>query len=278
MNESLHDALGQMIGSYHRGDHLVLLFDYDGALTEFVPRPWQAMLPPVTRCQLDELAHLPRVTVGVISGRELDELEGMVGLPELYYAGTDGLELQYQGATVTHPLVKHCRKLVLEVGKAIEGVLRDYPAAWLERKRFGLTVHFRQLDQQLVGALQRRIETELGAWGDRVHVVTGAKAIEITPNLGWTKGTAVEFVLERLSPERSQTLFVGDESIDVEALWSVSIRGGISVGVGRPQPAIAQFELRDTGEVLELLHGLHEALRGASAPSDEGSMGHPVEN
>jgi trehalose-phosphatase len=273
MNESLRDALREMIEAYHRGEQLVLLFDYDGALTEFAARPSQAMLPPVTRCQLDELATLPRVTVGVISGRELDELEGLVGLPELYYAGSDGLELDYHGTTVTHPLVQHGRKLVIEVAKAMDRVLRDFPAAWLERKRFGLTVHFRELDPQLVAVLISRIDAELAAWGDRVHVVTGARAIEITPNLGWTKGTAVEFVLERLSPERGQALFVGDESLNVEAIWSVSIRGGISVGVGRPQPAIAQFELRDTGEVLDLLHEIYGALRGEHARRDDGSTG-----
>jgi len=213
------------------------------------------------------------VTVGVISGRELDELEGMVGLPGLYYAGSDGLELDYQGATVTHPLVQHGRRLVVEVNKAMELVLRDFPAVWLERKRFGLTVHFRQLDSDLVAVLQSRIDTELAFWEDRLHVVTGAKAIEIIPNLGWTKGTAVEFVLERLSPERSLALFVGDEASDVEAMWSVSIRGGISVGVGRPQPTIAQFELSDTGAVLALLHELCLALRGGYVPHSGSESG-----
>jgi trehalose-phosphatase len=260
MNDSLYDALEQMVAQYRRGQQLVLLFAYDGALTDLSVRPWQATLPPATRRTLSGLAALPRVTVGVISGRELDELKSLVGLQDIFYAGTDGLELDFHGQTVCHPLVHHSIQLVSRVARALEPHLHDFPTAWLERKQFGLSVHYRRLDPQIVPLLHSRVEQALADWAERLYVVTGAKAVEITPKLGWTKGTAVEFVLEHVGPEPCVVLYAGDEAGDVEALWEVSIHGGITIGVGSPHPTTAQFELRDAEAIRHLLDELCQGL------------------
>jgi len=102
-------------------------------------------------------------------------------------------------------------------------------------------------------------------------VVTGAKVIEITPNLGWTKGTAIEFVLDQLAPEPCLLLFAGDESSDIEALWEVGIHNGITIGVGHPFPTTAQYELSDCLAVKEFLKNLCLALGcpGAASASPE---------
>jgi len=166
MNATLQDAVDHLISSYHHGYQLVLLFDYDGTLVEFRARPVQAKLPSGTRHHLEALSSLPRVTVGVVSGRELGELERMVGLPDLFYAGTDGLELEFHHQTVMHPLVEHSRQLLARVGSALKPVLEQFPGAWLERKRFGLALHYRQLDPRSESALQDRAERELNSWED----------------------------------------------------------------------------------------------------------------
>jgi trehalose-phosphatase len=261
MNDSLNDSLEQMVAQYRRGQQLVLLFAYDGALTDLSVRPWQATLPPATRRTLSGLTALPRVTVGVISGRELDELKSLVGLQDIFYAGTDGLELDFHGQTVCHPLVHHSIQLVSRVARALEPHLHDFPTAWLERKQFGLSVHYRRLDPQIVPLLHSRVEQALADWAERLYVVTGAKAVEITPKLGWTKGTAVEFVLEHVGPEPCVVLYAGDEAGDVNALWEVSIHGGITIGVGSPHhPTTAQFELRDAEAIRHLLDELCQGL------------------
>ena len=267
MNESLEDGLEQMLARYHRGDQLVLLFGYDGALTKLSVRPWQAELSPATRRVLTGLSVLPRVTVGIISGRELGQLKRLVGVSSIFYAATDGLELEFRGKTVTHPLVNHTAPLLGEVAKALEPHIRDFPTAWIERKHFGVTVHYRQLDPRLVPQLHVRIDRELDAWGERLHVVTGAKAVEITPSLGWTKGTAVEFVLQQLGPHPCLVLYAGDEASDVEALWNVSVHSGITIGIGSRQPTVAQFELPDVEAVKELLDHLCHELSVGSPPA-----------
>jgi trehalose-phosphatase len=209
--------------------------------------------------------------LGVLSGRELEELKRMVNVPGLFYAGTDGLELEFQGRLVAHPLVWHSADFVVQVADALEPRVAAFPAAWVERKRFGLTVHYRQLDAELVPELLEAVEQQLEAWQDRLHVVTGAKVVEITPEIGWTKGTSVEFVMKNLGPDPMFVLYAGDEACDVEALWTAGIRGGIAIGVGPAPPTTAQYKLPDVFAVQHLLDEICQALGCLGEPTAAGS-------
>ena len=82
---SFPDVLMPLVAAYHAGEKLLLLFDYDGTLTPIVEHPWQAKLDPGTRELLAEFAAQPSIHVGVLSGRRLDELEQLIGLPQLDY-------------------------------------------------------------------------------------------------------------------------------------------------------------------------------------------------
>lgn len=268
MTDSLQSTLEWAVTQYHHGRPLVLLFDYDGTLADFATSPSQACLPRETEHALQAVADLPRVTAGIISGRELEDLKHMVNLPGLFYAGTSGLECEFEGRTVTHPLVRHCTQMMDQLARSLERRLADYPGAWIEHKRFGLTVHFREVDPKLVGNLDRALEDELGTWGERLHVVTGAKAVEITPNLGWTKGTAVDHLLEWLGRDECIVLYAGDEAADVEALWKVGMHHGIAIGVGQAPSTTAEFKLPDPNAVQHLLEDLGRAL-GAPPVSEE---------
>src|SRR5579884_2335438 len=92
-----------LVAAHHTGEKLVLLFDYDGTLTPFAEFPWLAKLTPRMRDLLAQLAALPRVYLGVVSGRRLDDVMQMVGLPGLYYGGLSGIELNLKGISLIHP-------------------------------------------------------------------------------------------------------------------------------------------------------------------------------
>jgi trehalose-phosphatase len=270
---TLEGDLQRALGQYLSGDWLLLLFDYDGTLVEFADSPDEAVLPAATRVVLTTLAAQPRVRVGIISGRELDQLKRMVGLPGLFYAGSSGLECDLNGEIATHPLAQHSLGMLDGLEAALELHCSSFPGAWLERKRFGLTVHFRELEAAVAPSLLECVENELALWADRLHVVTGAKAVEIIPNLGWTKGTAVDLFLERLGQKPRLLIYAGDEATDLEVLWEVGIHDGITIGVGRPSPTVAQYELPDTQAVECLLERLCEAL-GCGAALETSRAGH----
>ena len=127
-------------------------------------------------------------------------------------------------------------------------------------------MHFREVDPQIVQALHEELDQKLALWNERLHVVTGAKAVEITPNLGWTKGTAVEFLLDHLGQKECIVLYAGDEAADVEALWNVSIHHGIAIGVGHSPCTTAEYNLADTHAVQHLLEDLGRSLGCGSSP------------
>ncbi|HTI50691.1 MAG TPA: trehalose-phosphatase [Planctomycetaceae bacterium] len=262
MDESLNDAVDRIVSRHREKGELVLLFDFDGTLVEFADAPAEAVLSGTVRQCLAALAALPGTTVGVISGRELEDLKQKVGLTGLYYAGTDGLELEFEGKVITHPLVGHCSDLVSRIAETLRPFVTTCPPTWLEQKRFGVTVHYRGLDTQLVPLLHEGIDQHLAPWAERLHVVTGGKAVEITPNIGWTKGTAVEFLLDHIDTDDLHILYAGDEACDVEAMWTVGMKGGISVGVGPGPPTIAEYKLPNAAAVERLLEELCRALGG----------------
>lgn len=260
MDDCLRDAVDRIVTGHREKGRLVLLFDFDGTLVEFSESPADAELTVTVRKCLAALSSFPGTTVGVISGRELGDLKDRIGLAGLYYAGTDGLELEFEGKVITHPLVWHCTDLVSQIAEALRPLIATCPPAWIEQKRFGVTVHYRGLDPRLLPLLHDGIDQCLAPWADRLHVVTGGKAVEITPNIGWTKGTAVEFLLDHIQTNDLHILYAGDEACDVEAMWTVGAKGGISVGVGPGPPAIAEYKLANAAAVEQLLEELCQAL------------------
>lgn len=89
--------LERLTAAYQRGERLVLDLRLRWDADPLVAHPSLAHLDPALRDVLAWLAAMPRVTVGVISGRGLDDLIGMVGLEGLSYGGSTGLELELAG-------------------------------------------------------------------------------------------------------------------------------------------------------------------------------------
>ena len=127
MTTPLPDVLLPLVAAYHTGEKLLLLFDYDGTLTPIVDHPWQAHLAPQTRELLAELAAQPNVHVGVFSGRRLDELEQLIGLPQLFYCGLSGIETRIDGTLLVHPTARSSVQLIEEIVKRLSAIERVYP-------------------------------------------------------------------------------------------------------------------------------------------------------
>ena len=79
-----------------------------------------------------------------------------------------------------------------------------------------------------------------------LRVLDAAMAIEITPDLGWTKGTALRMIVEQpVGHPGVLPLYAGDEANDADALSTAAQLGGVAIGVGQLAPATAQYFLPD---------------------------------
>jgi trehalose 6-phosphate phosphatase len=260
MIAAMQEILDQLLAAYRRASPLVLLFDYDGTLTPIVEHPGQAVLDLKTRRLLANLADRPRIHLGIISGRELDELKSLVHLPGLYFAGTGGLELELRGFRIIHPHANRMADIIKRIAAQLENQVAVHQGAWLEKKKLGLTVHYRQMPGQLLGSLQATVEEVTRNYPSELRVVQGPKAWEITPAKGWNKGTAVRLILADFGATSDVLLYAGDGANDADAMNEVAAMGGITLGIGLSAPSNATCRLPNQAALMEFLTILDSAL------------------
>lgn len=251
--------LERLLAAYQRGERLVLVFDYDGTLTPLVAHPSQAHLDPALRDVLARLAAMPRVTVGVVSGRGLDDLIGMVGLEGLSYGGSTGLELELAGERRIPTEALESRALLDALRAASEIRLAVYLGAWVENKPFGFTVHYRQLAPDRIEPLRTEMADLLEPHAASLHVLDGPLAIEVVPAIERDKGTALRAIVAACG-EPATVLYAGDAANDALALAAAAERGGVALGIGSEPPSEAAYRLPDPAALAELLVGLAGAL------------------
>ena len=108
--------------------HLLLCLDFDGTVSELTNDPWKAVPLPRAKNAIAELAQYPeKLTLAIISGRDLDTLLGLLGLRDgLLFAGTHGLEfIGRDGARRFAPGVDRCAK---DMEMVREFITRTIPA------------------------------------------------------------------------------------------------------------------------------------------------------
>lgn len=256
------DWVEALAGPYRAGRPLALLFDYDGTLAPLAAHPALATLPEPTRAALAALAARPGVTVGVVSGRALGPLRGLVALPDLHYAGSGGMHLAVGGEQVIDPAVAAFDAIADALVTALEGPVRWFPGAWVERKPGCLSLHYRQLTPLKAACFvdeARDALAELGPDCPPLRVREVSQALEVALAAAWTKGDAVG----RLAGAGALAFYAGDAANDDEAVAAVNARGGVTVGVGPEAPAAAAVRLADRGEFEAGLFRLAEALEPA---------------
>lgn len=247
------------------GRRVALLFDYDGTLAPVRPTPAQAALPPATRRGLERLAASDQVTLGVVGGRSLADLHAMVHLDGVYLAGTGGIELDLLGRRVTPPGLELALGPLDQLGGRLEAVAARYSGAWLEQKPVGLTLHYRAVEPARVSKLRLDVSEALAPWAGRVRIDDVTLGVEVVPDVGWDKGTAVQLILADAGDD-PYPVYAGDAANDLPALRVVEGAGGLSIGVGPGGPK-AMARVTGPCEVGSLVILLASVFQGAGCPA-----------
>jgi trehalose 6-phosphate phosphatase len=212
------------------GRHLLVLCDFDGTLCEFDPDPHAVWLPDSLREALNAIAARPDATVGLVSGRRLDDIRTRASLGEAaYYAGFHGLEIQGEGAKFRHPDAAGMRDLVQSVVAAMMPEIARFGGVFIENKDLSIVAHFRaattdvQLQFQEVFDRHARPHIESGL----LRVMRGSCARELMPNIHWHKGTAVAWICDHVERKHGPAwpLYIGDDVTDEDAFRFVKGRG-----------------------------------------------------
>jgi trehalose 6-phosphate phosphatase len=268
MTSPWQSVLDDLLAAYNVGRHLILLFDYDGTLVPIAEHPRLARLDRSGRRLLEKLAARPRVHVGILSGRQLDELKEMLCLANLCLAGTSGMELELFEMRLVHPRARQARVFIEEIARRVAIQLGAFPGAWLEDKGLGFTVHYRHTRPRLIGRLRAQVRETLKPFSSGLRSTDGPMALEVTPELGWNKGTAVSKIVRHLRPCSYTLLYAGDSANDADGMMTTIALGGAAIGVGPDAPPVAQFSLPDPAALQELLVVLERSLSTVTKPAD----------
>lgn len=260
--QRLDDELRRMASAYFSGRHIALLFDFDGTLAHLVTHPDLATCSDSTQKVLISLAQLPRVTVGIISGRAISDLKSKIGLPKLIYAGTCGLELEMAGRTFENARAKRNAPLMFAVAELVASAVNDFRGAWIEQKPLAFTVHYRQVSRDEVPFLKQSLANTLRRFEGTLVALDGSMATEVLPDVGWTKENALDFVVRQCGRE-TVPLYAGNDANDAGAMEVAVAYGGVTVGIGPHAPSIAKFSLPDVESMTECLQRLLSLLHSS---------------
>ncbi|KAF8660773.1 hypothetical protein HU200_057358 [Digitaria exilis] len=240
-------ALGcfEKVAAAAKGRRVIMFVDYDGTLSPIVTDPDMAFMTAEMRAALRDVAkHFP---TAIVTGRCVEKVRSFVGLTELYYAGSHGMDIKGPSS---------------KAFRALEEKTRATPGARVENNKFCLS-SWTPLAEQVKAVLRDFPELKL---------TEGRKVLEIRPSIMWDKGKAVEFLLKSLGfDDRSDVLpvYIGDDRTDEDAFKVLKKRGqGLGILVSKcPKETDASYSLQDPTEVMEFLVRLVEwkRLRSPSA-------------
>ncbi|KAF7090324.1 hypothetical protein CFC21_093091 [Triticum aestivum] len=253
-----------------QGKKIAVFLDYDGTLSPIVDDPEKAVMSPVMRAAVRNVAkYFP---AAIVSGRSRKKVLEFVKLKELCYAGSHGMDIMtsssahyehntekgkeanlFQPARDFLPMIDEVSKALLEVTSGIEG-------ASVEDNKFCVSVHYRNVDEkdwELVARLVNEVLEDFPA----LKVTNGRMVLEVRPVIDWDKGKAVEFLLQSLGLSDSENvipIYIGDDRTDEDAFKVLRERNcGYGILVSQvPKETEAFYSLRDPSEVMEFLNSL----------------------
>ncbi|PKV75681.1 trehalose-phosphatase [Pontibacter ramchanderi] len=238
-----------------------VFLDYDGCLTPIVQRPEMAILSDEMREALHKLASVTKVAV--VSGRDRQNVAELVKLDNLYYAGSHGFDITGPGAMASEPGgAKAALPALDKADLVLQEKLKEIAGSLVERKRYAIAVHFRNVADDQVEQVRKVVDEVLSSMPE-LKIGHGKKIYELKPNMDWHKGKAVLWLMEELGLNNANylPLYIGDDITDEDAFAALQEQGiGILVGEHDDKTA-ATYRLESVDDVLIFLNSLTDTIK-----------------
>lgn len=210
-----------------RGRRLLVLLDFDGTLAEFKADPADVYLTEARRNVLRQLQR--RATVGVISGRRLDDVRARCGVDGLIVAGLHGMEIEGFGERYLHPGLDAAGAAIADVRAELRASTHGLSGVFVEEKGASVALHFREADPAGQRAAVEIFDRAARAHVDRdeLRVMRGACVLELLPDIEWNKGNAVQWITERFRRHEGDgyVIYLGDDVTDQDAFRAIENSG-----------------------------------------------------
>ncbi len=220
-----------------------LLLDLDGTLLDIAARPDEVIVTPDLLPSLQCLRMKLGGALGVITGRPIEQVDGLLGDVPMAVAGEHGGALRHHPHQAIHrpalaTMLEHWR----DRARLLPG---SHPGVLLEEKARGFVLHYRKAPDQgdfLHGWMMRLIEGhDLG-----FQVMAAHMAWELKPR-GADKGTGLLALMAEPPFFGRRPIFIGDDVTDQDAIREAEALGGVGLFVPRQfgSPDAVRAWLRD---------------------------------
>ncbi|MCC9167639.1 trehalose-phosphatase [Pontibacter harenae] len=238
-----------------------VFLDYDGCLSPIVKDPAKAVLSEEMKSVLQELAKVCKVAV--VSGRDRQNVQNLVNLDMLYYAGSHGFDITGPDGMSAEPGgAKEALPALDRSEQELQELIGNIAGAQVERKRYAIAVHYRNVADEEVDKVRNAVDEVLSNHKE-LKKGLGKKIIELKPNLDWHKGKAVLWLMEAigLKEEEVVPMYIGDDITDEDAFATLQGRG-ITILVGEhDDKTAADYSLEDVEDVRAFLSDLTQTIK-----------------
>lgn len=221
---------------------VLLIFDYDGTLTNLVKDHNGAILTDSETELLNKLTEAPGTTVSIVTGRAISNLKmllnGRLNKKILLY-GTHGAE---KGKEAVDPEIKK------ETNK-IKALLASEPHIHFEEKPLSITVHFKEHPNRK--ELTKRLLAIAETYSDIFRVQQGHDVFEYLPK-NINKGIAIAD-LHNTHPEHL-LVFLGDDLTDNFGFKVINELNGLSIQVGE------RIKEREAGYLIDRVEDTYKLI------------------
>ena len=236
MAELLSANLDRIAAKVQAASDFFVFTDFDGTLVPIKDWPSECYLDPETKQTLTSLAHKPHMTVGVVSGRELEDLKTRIGIDHIFYAGNHGLEIEGPGFTFREPAAVTLIPMLQALANSLAKDLSVITGALIEDKKLSISVHYRKVDSQhvprLIDSVRRHVAPAVET--NQLVMKEGKKVLDIRPAVDWNKGNAVKWLTNKITTgSEPLTVYLGDDETDEDAFAKLSDQITICVGMSR---------------------------------------------
>ena len=239
-------------GIFSSGKKNILFLDYDGTLTPIVAKPDLAVLSSDMKNILGKLSS--QYTVAIVSGRLREDVQKLVGIDGIFYAGSHGFDIKGPSFSLIQKDAEAIIPLMSDIAVNIKDELGKIDGVIIEDKKFSLAVHYRLLkDDKYLDDIRNCINNIIND-NHSLRLMEGKKVFEIMPRIDWDKGKAIRWIMQALGLrfDEVNVVYIGDDTTDEDAFRIIRTRGvGVLVS-GNSRRSAADFRVSSVDEVKKL--------------------------